>query len=179
VRCLRGTIVAHVSPQPSRFSFAQPWCQHGTGVSSRVVSRPPSRNVATLPPVARAAGLIRYPLRQGGAIQLHAGTSKICDCDSSGPVFRYQHVRQKLDRSTLAEWVGGSSRCSRHLVEVLRRYVMAAGKLHADDTPVPVLAPGLGKTKTGRLWTYVRDDRSRGRQRTSCGVVRIFAGSQG
>jgi transposase len=41
----------------------------------------------------------------------------------------------------------------------MRRYVMAAGKLHADDTPVPVLAPGNGRTKTGRLWTYVRDDR--------------------
>src|SRR5260370_37757404 len=36
---------------------------------------------------------------------------------------------------------------------------MSAEKLHADDTPVPVLAPGNGKTKTGRLWTYVRDDR--------------------
>ena len=39
---------------------------------------------------------------------------------------------------------------------------MAAAKLHADDTPVPVLAPGNGKTKTGRLWTYVRDDRPSG-----------------
>ena len=39
---------------------------------------------------------------------------------------------------------------------------MAASKLHADDTPVPVLAPGNGKTKTGRLWTYVRDDRPAG-----------------
>jgi len=45
---------------------------------------------------------------------------------------------------------------------VLRRYVTASGKLHADDTPVPVLAPGNGKTKTGRLWTYVRDDRPAG-----------------
>ncbi len=47
-------------------------------------------------------------------------------------------------------------------MEALRRYVTAAGKLHADDTPVPVLAPGQGKTKTGRLWTYVRDDRPAG-----------------
>jgi hypothetical protein len=39
---------------------------------------------------------------------------------------------------------------------------MSANKLHADDTPVPVLAPGNGKTKTARLWTYVRDDRSCG-----------------
>ena len=48
------------------------------------------------------------------------------------------------------------------LVEVLRRHAMSAHKLHADDTPVPVLAPGNGKTKTGRLWTYVRDERPAG-----------------
>jgi hypothetical protein len=62
----------------------------------------------------------------------------------------------------LANWVGGTSAFLAPLVEALRRHVMAASKLHADDTPVPVLAPGNGKTKTGRLWTYVRDDRSAG-----------------
>src|SRR5690606_26459426 len=41
-------------------------------------------------------------------------------------------------------------------------HVLAADKLHADDTPVPVLRPGRGTTKTGRLWTYVRDDRPAG-----------------
>jgi len=54
----------------------------------------------------------------------------------------------ELERSTMADWVGGSSRLLEPLVEALRRYVTAAGKLHADDTPVP--APGQGKTKTGR-----------------------------
>jgi hypothetical protein len=48
------------------------------------------------------------------------------------------------------------------LNEALRQYVMSGRKLHADDTPVPVLAPGDGKTKLGRLWTYVRDDRPAG-----------------
>jgi transposase len=48
------------------------------------------------------------------------------------------------------------------LVEALKRHVMSAAKLHADDTPVPVLAPGLGRTKIARLWTYVRDDRPAG-----------------
>jgi hypothetical protein len=75
---------------------------------------------------------------------------------------RYARAGVELDRSTLAEWVGGSSRLLAPLVEALRRHVMAADKLHADDTPVPVLAPGLGKTKTGRLWTYVRDNRPAG-----------------
>jgi transposase len=48
------------------------------------------------------------------------------------------------------------------LVAVLQRYTLACAKLHADDTPVPVLAPGKGRTKTGRFWVYVRDDRPAG-----------------
>lgn len=59
----------------------------------------------------------------------------------------------------MAEWVGGCFDLLNPLLEALARYVMAADKLHADDTPVPVLDPGRGRTKTGRLWTYVRDDR--------------------
>jgi hypothetical protein len=84
------------------------------------------------------------------------------------PLYRqaeiYGREGVELDRSTLADWVGGASRLFQPLVEALRRHVMSAQKLHADDTPVPVLAPGLGKTKTGRLWTYVRDDRPAGDQ---------------
>jgi hypothetical protein len=64
-----------------------------------------------------------------------------------------------LDRSTLADWVGATSHLLSPLVDAVRKHVLAAPKLHADDTPVPVLAPGMGKTKTARLWTYVRDDR--------------------
>jgi hypothetical protein len=82
------------------------------------------------------------------------------------PLYRQSEIyaRQgiELGRSTLADWVGGTSQLLEPLIEVLRRYVTASGKLHADDTPVPVLAPGNGKTKTGRLWTYVRDDRPAG-----------------
>jgi len=58
--------------------------------------------------------------------------------------------------------VGATSELLAPLVEVVRDHVMSASKLHADDTPVPVLAPGNGRTKTGRLWTYVRDDRPSG-----------------
>jgi len=82
------------------------------------------------------------------------------------PLYRqseiYEHEGIELDRSTLAGWVGGASGALAPLVEQLKRYVMSTGKLHGDDTPVPVLAPGNGKTKTGRLWTYVRDDRPAG-----------------
>jgi len=84
------------------------------------------------------------------------------------PLYRQSEIYARegveLDRSTLADWVSGTSQLFEPLVEALRRHVMAAQKLHADDTPVPVLAPGNGKTKTGRLWTYVRDDRPAGDQ---------------
>jgi transposase len=96
----------------------------------------------------------------GPGLLAHVLVSKYSD---HLPLYRQAEIYERsgldLDRSTLADWVGGASRLLAPLVDALRRYVLAASKLHADDTPVPVLAPGTGKTKTGRLWTYVRDDR--------------------
>ena len=65
----------------------------------------------------------------------------------------------ELDRSTLCDWVGQAAWLLDPVVGAIRRHVFAADKLHGDDTTVPVLAPGLGRTRTGRLWVYVRDDR--------------------
>ncbi|MBC8058409.1 MAG: IS66 family transposase [Rhizobiales bacterium] len=62
-----------------------------------------------------------------------------------------------LDVSTLADWVGASAATLMPLVEAIRAHVFAAERIHADETTVPVL--DIGKTRTGRLWTYVRDDR--------------------
>jgi transposase len=62
-----------------------------------------------------------------------------------------------LDVSTLADWVGACAATLMPLVEAIRAQVFAAERIHADDTTVPVLAKG--RTRTGRLWTYVRDDR--------------------
>lgn len=99
----------------------------------------------------------------GPGLLAHVLVSKYCD---HLPLYRQSEIYARegveLERSTLADWVGGTSALLAPLVEALRRHVMAATKLHADDTPVPVLAPGNGKTKTGRLWTYVRDDRPAG-----------------
>jgi transposase len=82
------------------------------------------------------------------------------------PLYRQSEIYERegmdLDRSTLADWVGGASRTLAPLVEAIRKYVLNTAKLHGDDTPVPVLSPGNGSTKTGRLWTYVRDDRPAG-----------------
>ena len=96
----------------------------------------------------------------GPGLLAHVLVSKYAD---HLPLYRQAEIYERsgldLDRSTLADWVGESSGLLAPLVDALRRYVLVASKLHADDTPVPVLAPGTGKTKTGRLWTYVRDDR--------------------
>jgi transposase len=77
------------------------------------------------------------------------------------PLHRQSEVYQRegidLDVSTLADWVGAAAATLMPLVEAIRRHVFAAERIHADDTTVPVLAKG--KTRTGRLWTYVRDDR--------------------
>jgi len=82
------------------------------------------------------------------------------------PLYRqsgiYARAGVELQRSTLADWVGQSAALLRPLVDALARHVMAGGVLHADDTPVPVLAPGMGKTRTGRLWAYLRDERPHG-----------------
>jgi len=79
------------------------------------------------------------------------------------PLYRQAQIYARegvdLDRSTLADWVGASSALLAPLLETLAKHVLSAYALHADDTPVPVLAPGTGKTKSARLWTYVRDER--------------------
>src|ERR1700678_2286853 len=96
----------------------------------------------------------------GPGLLAHVLVSKYAD---HVPLYRQSEIYSRegldLDRSTLAGWVGATSELLAPLVEAVRAHVMSASKLHADDTPVPVLAPGNGKTRIGRLWTYVRDDR--------------------
>jgi transposase len=99
----------------------------------------------------------------GPGLIAHVLISKYADhC----PLYRQSEIYARegvdLDRSTLADWVGAASQLLEPLVDALRKHVLAADKIHADDTPVPVLAPGRGKTKTGRLWTYVRDEHTAG-----------------
>jgi transposase len=99
----------------------------------------------------------------GPGLLAHVAVSKFAD---ALPLYRqaqiYAREGVELERSTLADWLGGVARLVQPLVDALGRYVLGANKLHADDTPVPVLEPGRGVTKTGRLWTYVRDDRPAG-----------------
>jgi transposase len=99
----------------------------------------------------------------GTGLLAHVLVSKYADCL---PLYRQSEIYARdgveIERSTLADWVGSSAALLAPLVERIGLHTLSGSKLHADDTPVPVLAPGLGKAKTGRLWTYVRDDRPAG-----------------
>ena len=103
------------------------------------------------------------PIRRGLAgpgLLAQVLVAKYCD---HLPLHRQAEIYARdgidLDRSTLADWVGQSARLLRPLVDAVGAHVMAAERVHADDTTVPVLDPGRGTTRTGRLWCYVRDDR--------------------
>jgi transposase len=98
--------------------------------------------------------------RPGPGLLAHVAVSKFAD---GLPLHRQSviYARQgvDLDRSTMADWMGSAAALLRPLVEAIRKHVCAGPVLHADDTTVPVLAPGLGRTRTGRLWAVVRDER--------------------
>ncbi|MER2540108.1 MAG: IS66 family transposase [Azonexus sp.] len=99
----------------------------------------------------------------GPALLAHMLVGKFCD---HLPLYRqsaiYARSGLELDRALLAEWVGHCHELLSPLTDTIRRYVLGGPKVHADDTPLPVLSPGKGRTKTARLWTYVRDDRPAG-----------------
>jgi transposase len=94
------------------------------------------------------------------ALLAHVLVAKYCD---HLPLYRQSQIfaRQgvEIDRSTLANWVGGACWWLEPLQKRLAEHVFASQKLFADDTPIPVLDPGRGRTKAGRLWVYARDDR--------------------
>lgn len=98
--------------------------------------------------------------RPGPNLLAHVLVSKYCD---HLPLHRQSDIFARegidLDRSTLAGWVGAMAALLKILSDRIGAHVRAGETVHADDTPVPVLDPGRGKTKTGRLWTVVRDER--------------------
>lgn len=116
----------------------------------------------------------------GAGLLAHVLVSKYAD---HLPLYRQAQIYARegvlLERSTLADWVGGASALLAPLIEALGAYVMSAEKLHADDTPVPVLAPGAGRTRTGWLWTYVRDDRPSGDDAPPAVLFRYSADRKG
>jgi len=94
------------------------------------------------------------------ALVAHIVVSKFCD---ALPLYRQAGMLARqgvtLDRSTLANWVGRACWWLTPLYDLVLSTVLSSPKLFADDTTLPVLDPGRGRTKTGRLWCYAVDDR--------------------
>jgi transposase len=94
------------------------------------------------------------------AMIIHVVVSKFCD---GLPLYRQERILGRqgiaLDRSTLSAWVGRACWWLKPLYELVVSTVLSSDKVFADETTLPVLDPGKGKTKTGRLWCYAVDDR--------------------
>jgi transposase len=109
---------------------------------------------APMPPVPIERAL------PGPALLARIAAGKFCD---HLPLYRQSEIFARsgldLDRATLAEWMGRLAFLLEPLARAIGDHVRSGATLHADDTPVPVLDPGRGRTKTGRLWTLVRDER--------------------
>ena len=131
----RFKVIRHVRPK-----YACAKCQ--TIVQAAAPGRPIARGLA------------------GPGLLAHVLVSKFAD---HLPLYRQSEIYARegveLERSSLAGMVGGAAALLEPLLGALERHVLSADKLHGDDTPVPVLAPGRGRTKTARLWVYVRDER--------------------
>jgi transposase len=98
--------------------------------------------------------------RPGPGLLAHVLVSKYAD---HLPLYRQSTIFDRngidLDRSTLADWVGKSAALLEPLADAIGLHVLAGQALFADDTPIKMQAPGNGKCKTARIWTYVRDER--------------------
>jgi transposase len=103
------------------------------------------------------------PLTGGMATEALLAQVLVAKYSDHLPLYRQAQIFARhgidLDRSTLANWVGRACWWLRPLAELLLGSILSSPKIFADDTPVPVLDPGRGRTKTGRLWSYARDDR--------------------
>ena len=98
--------------------------------------------------------------RPGPGLLAHVLISKYAD---HLPLYRQSQIFERdgidLDRSTLCDWVGKSTTLLEPLADAIGRHVLSGTAIFADDTPLKMQAPGNGRTKTARIWTYVRDER--------------------
>ena len=101
--------------------------------------------------------------KAGSGLLAHILVQKYCN---HLPLYRQSQIYEREDieisRSTMAGWMGQCARLLEPLVGELRKEVFSSSQIFGDDTPVKVLAPGLGRTRTARIWTYVRDGRPYG-----------------
>src|SRR5215217_3503924 len=128
----------------------------------KVIRRPRYACRACAEGVVQAPALER-PITGGMATEALLAHVLVAKYADFLPLYRQSQIfaRQgiELDRSTLCDWVGRACWWLEPLWRLLHRHVMSSTRIFADDTPLPVLDPGRGRTKTGRLWGYAVDDR--------------------
>jgi transposase len=98
--------------------------------------------------------------KPGPGLLAHIFNQKFCN---HLPAYRQSQIYSRegieLSRSTISSWLGQGAKLLEPLAEKIKEYVCSSMQIHGDDTPVKVLDPGSGKTKTGRIWVYVKDGR--------------------
>jgi transposase len=118
--------------------------------------------------------------RPGPGLLAHVLVSKYAD---HLPLYRQSQLYARegidLDRSTIADGVGRTTTLLAPLAEVIARHVLDTHAIHADDTLVQMLAPGTGKTRTARLWAYVRDERQWGSETPPAALSRFSPDRKG
>ena len=99
------------------------------------------------------------------------------------PLYRQSQIFARsgvqLHRSTLAGWAGKAAFHLRPIVDRMAEHIKTSTKLFMDETPVPVLDPGRGRTKTGYLWALARDDRGWGGNDPPCVIFNYAPGRSG
>ena len=118
--------------------------------------------------------------RPGPALIANVVVSKYID---GLPLYRQAGIIARggvdIDRATLCDWVGRAAWWLAPVADAIGRHVMAAPVIHTDDTPIGVLAPGNRKTKTGRIWTYVVDERPWAGERPPAALYRYSPDRKG
>jgi transposase len=193
-RLNRGSLPAHLPRIEMVVDIDDHTCPCcGNALHRRGQRRTARYRASAVPRAGGSPAQIRLPsLRERGGPSTRAGTAdrgRIADRGDGGAGSRLQirrsssAVRQAqiyarqgvdLDRSTLADWVGRAGFMLRPVHERLLTALKASAKLFADETTAPVLDPGRGRTKTGQLWAYARDDRPWGGTDPP-GVVYVYA----
>lgn len=101
--------------------------------------------------------------KAGPGLLAHILIQKYCN---HLPFYRQSQMfdREDIDisRSTMSHWAGQSTKLLDLLVDEIKKYILSSSHIHGDDTTIKVLAPGLGRTRIGRLWVYVKDGRPHG-----------------
>lgn len=103
--------------------------------------------------------------KPGSGLLAHILIQKYCN---HLPLYRQSQIYERegveISRTTMASWAGQCARLLEPIAKAIQQCIFSGKQIHGDDTPVRVLAPGIGKTKIGRIWTYVSDGRPHGDQ---------------